>query len=45
MDRPRVDHIVLSEVSQTETNIFDIAYMWDLKKKKDPNEHLIYGYQ
>ena len=33
--------IILSEVSQTEKDEYDIAYMQNLKKKKDANE-LIY---
>ena len=44
MDGPRGDQITLSEVSQTETSIFDIASMWDLKIK-GTSELLIYGSQ
>ena len=32
---------ILSEVSQTQKDKYDIAYMWNLKKKKGANE-LIY---
>ena len=30
--------IILSEVSQTETDKCDVTYMWNLKKKNDTKE-------
>ena len=41
MDGPRDDHT--SEVSQRERQIsYDIAYMWNLKKKKNDTSELTY---
>ena len=34
--------IILNEVNQRKTNMYDIAYMWKLKKKKDINELVSY---